>query len=378
MTLIPADNLFALTAVVVAGAAFAFWAEGQRWGHQVSGPVWAILFGLVLSNLGVIPAGAPVFSMVSDLLVPAAIPLLLFKANIRRIVSESGPMLIAFLIGVAGAAAGALLGYKLLPLGQESAELAGVFTATYTGGSMNFVAVAKAVGFDASSQYAAAMAADNLVGTPYMLVLVLIPAIAWVRRLFPSEIIDQTVREHGDHLLAGDAGALNFLHLSTALTLSLVICAAGYAIAGLLGIGRLGILFVTALAVVAANLFPRRMEKLQGDFELGTFFMYLFFVTIGASANVRALAGDALVLVPYAVIIIGVHLVVLMAAVKLLKIDLAEALVASNACIMGPATAAAIAAGQGWRNLVTPGVLVGVLGYVIANFLGVAITEILG
>ena len=104
--------------------------------------------------------------MVSDLLVPAAIPLLLFKANIRHIVHESGPMLIAFFIGVAGATAGALLGYKLLPLGQESAELAGVFTATYTGGSMNFVAVSKAVGFDASSQYAAAMAADNLVGTP--------------------------------------------------------------------------------------------------------------------------------------------------------------------------------------------------------------------
>jgi uncharacterized membrane protein len=377
MTLIPADNLFALTAVAVAGAAFAFWAEGRRWGQQVSGPVWAILFGLVLSNAGVVPAGAPVFAMINDLLVPAAIPLLLFKANIRRIVSESGPMLAAFFIGVAGATAGALLGYKLLPLGEESTELAGVFTATYTGGSMNFVAVAKAVGFDASSRYAGAMAADNLVGTPYLLVLVIIPALAWVRRLFPSEIIDRTVREHGDHLLAGDTGTLNFLHLSLALALSLAICAAGYWMADLLGIGRLGILFVTAIAVLIANLMPGAMDRLEGDFELGTFFMYLFFVTIGASAHVLALAGDALVLVPYAVLIIAVHLVVLMAGTALLKIDLAEALVASNACIMGPATAAAIAAGQGWRNLVTPGILVGVLGYVIANFLGVAVTEVL-
>ena len=57
---------------------------------------------------------------------------------------------------------------------------------------------------------------------------------------------------------------------------------------------------------------------------------------------------------------------------------LAEALVASNACIMGPATAAAIAAGQGWRGLVTPGLLIGILGYVIANFLGVAVFEFLG
>lgn len=378
MTLIAADNLFALTAVVVAGAAFAFWAESQRWGRQVSGPVWAILFGVALSNLKVVPAGTPVFSMVSDLLVPAAIPLLLFKANLRRILEEGGPMLLAFGIGVIGAALGAVLGFYLLPLGREAAELAGVFTATYTGGSMNFVAVAKAVGFDDSSQYAAAMAADNLVGTPYLLVLVVLPAIGWVRRAFPSAIIEVTETERVGHAVPDEAGSLNLLHLSFALALSLAICALGQTIAWSLGIGRYGILFITAIAVAAANLAPRHMARLQGDFELGTLFMYLFFVTIGASANLLELASGALVLVPYAMLIIACHMLVLGAGVKLLKIDLAEALVASNACIMGPATAAAIAAGQGWRNLVTPGLLVGVLGYVIANFLGVAVSGMLG
>jgi len=145
-----------------------------------------------------------------------------------------------------------------------------------------------------------------------------------------------------------------------------------------LGIGRYGILFITAFAVIIANISPAAMSRLQGDFELGTLFMYLFFVTIGASANLFELAGEAMILVPYAMMIVGSHLLVLMIGTKLLKIDLAEALVASNACIMGPATAAAIAAGQGWRGLVTPGLLVGVLGYVIANFLGVAVTELLG
>jgi len=373
-----ADNLFVMTAVLLCGAAFAFWAEKQRWGRQASGPVWAILFGLVLSNFNIIPAASPTFGMVSDLLVPVAIPLLLFKANIRKIVSESGPMLVAFFIGVAGATAGAIIGYKILPLGENAEQLAGVFTATYTGGSMNFVAVAKAVGFDDSSQYAAAMAADNLVGTPYLLILILIPALAWIRKMFPSAIIEQaqSAEQSGDTGLEHEP--LDLLHMSVGMALSLVICALAYWVAGLLGVGKLGILFVTGFAVLLANLAPSRMAKLQGDFALGTFFMYLFFVTIGASANLMALAGDAMVLVPYALIIVATHLLVLMAGTKLLKIDLAEALVASNACIMGPATAAAIAAGQGWRHLVTPGVLVGVLGYVIANFLGVAVTGILG
>lgn len=372
-----ADNLFAMTAVLLVGAAFAFWAEKQHWGRLASGPVWAIVFGLVLSNLGLIPSSAPAFALVSDLLVPAAIPLLLFKADIRRIIAESGPMLLAFGIGVTGAVAGAIIGFKILPLGENAAQLAGVFTATYTGGSMNFVAVAKAVGFDSSSQYAAAMAADNLVGTPYLLVLVLIPASALLRRWFPSGAIERANEDAGDSNTDLEHGALNLLHMSVGLALSLVICTLGYAMASAMGIERYGILFITALGVAVANLFPAKMASLEGDFALGTFFMYLFFVTIGASANILALAGDALVLVPYAVIIIAVHLAVLLAGTRLLKIDLAEAMVASNACIMGPATAAAIAASQGWRQLVTPGVLIGVLGYVIANFLGVTVFEML-
>jgi uncharacterized membrane protein len=373
-----AENHFVMTAVLLCGAAFAFWAENQRWGRQASGPVWAILFGIVLSNFSIIPASSPAFSMVSNFLVPAAIPLLLFKADIRKIVSESGPMLIAFFIGVAGATAGAVIGYFVLPLGENADQLAGVFTATYTGGSMNFVAVAKSVGFDESSRYAAAMAADNLVGTPYLLVLVLIPAVAWVRKMYPSPIIDEANAREDKVVDDIEHESLNLLHMSIGLALSLVICALGYWIAELLGVGRYGILFITSLAVLIGNLAPKKMKQLQGDFALGTFFMYLFFVTIGASANLLALTGEALVLVPYAVIIIAAHLVVLMVGTKLLKIDLAEALVASNACIMGPATAASVAAGQGWRHLVTPGVLVGVLGYVIANFLGVAVTELLG
>jgi uncharacterized membrane protein len=60
-----------------------------------------------------------------------------------------------------------------------------------------------------------------------------------------------------------------------------------------------------------------------------------------------------------------------------MKLDLAEVMIASNACILGPATAAALAASKGWRPLVTPGILVGLFGYAIATFIGVALTNLL-
>jgi uncharacterized membrane protein len=69
-----------------------------------------------------------------------------------------------------------------------------------------------------------------------------------------------------------------------------------------------------------------------------------------------------------------VHLAVVLAAAKLFKIDLAEAMLVSNAVALGPATAAAQAAGQRWHALVTPAVMLGVLGYAIATFIGVALS----
>ena len=48
---------------------------------------------------------------------------------------------------------------------------------------------------------------------------------------------------------------------------------------------------------------------------------------------------------------------------------------ASNACILGPATAAGLAGTKGWKTLVTPGILVGILGYAIGNFIGVGLAN---
>ena len=105
--------------------------------------------------------------------------------------------------------------------------------------------------------------------------------------------------------------------------------------------------------------------------------MYVFFATIGASANLTTIAGIAL---PYVVLIcaaVVLFIVLILIVGKFLKLDLAELLIAANACILGPATAAAMAAGQKWNDLVTPGMLAGILGYSFATFIGVAVTKFL-
>jgi len=65
------------------------------------------------------------------------------------------------------------------------------------------------------------------------------------------------------------------------------------------------------------------------------------------------------------------------ALTSLLKLDLAEVMLASHACILGPPTAAALAASKGWRALVTPDILVGMFGYAIGTFIGIGLAALL-
>ena len=63
---------------------------------------------------------------------------------------------------------------------------------------------------------------------------------------------------------------------------------------------------------------------------------------------------------------------------KLLKFDLEDIILASNANIGGPTTAAGMAISQGWAKLIGPCMLVGTFGYVIGTWLGILVGSLLG
>ena len=110
----------------------------------------------------------------------------------------------------------------------------------------------------------------------------------------------------------------------------------------------------------------------HGGFELGVSLAFVFFAAIAAGANVVAMVQIAPLLVVLVVILLSIHLVVLLGAGRLFGLTLPELVTASNAAILGATTAPALAAARGWHDLVTPGVLVGVLGYALGTFAGTA------
>jgi len=370
-SLISAEWHFAVWASMLAIASFGLWAETNRLGKTVSGVVFALGGAMILSNTGIIPKSAPAYNVVWNYMVPMAIPMLLFKANLRRIIPETKGMLVAFLLGATGTVAGVIIGFHILPLGEGGAAISGTLAASYIGGSMNYAAVGEALEVE-SSLFLAGAAADNVVGVVYLATLALIPSITFLRKWLPSPIIEIAERETELEIEHKDETVnLNLLHISLSLLLSLTICAVANLVAESLGVGRFSILFITAITVLIANVFPKAMDTLEGDFEVGLLMMYLFFVTVGASADIAMMLESAMMIVALTAIIVIVHMIVIFTGSRFFKLDLAEVIIASNACAAGPTTAAALAASKGWKSLVTPAVMCGVFGYVIANFIGV-------
>jgi uncharacterized membrane protein len=172
-TLIGLEGHWALWTVLCGAAAFGLWAERTRWGSRLSGAVVAIATTLVLSNLGLIPSDpdTPAYAVTWSYLVPLAIPLLLFAADLRRILREAGPTLLAFGAGAVGTVPGTVVAFHLVPLGEEGWKVAGIFCATYVGGSMNFVAASQALALESRHLLTAGFAADNLVMAVYFMLL---------------------------------------------------------------------------------------------------------------------------------------------------------------------------------------------------------------
>lgn len=377
--MIEADWTLTLWAVLAALAALGFWGDRTRVGRNVSGLAIVLATGMALSNFGIVPRQSPVYGVVWTYLVPLAIPMLLFKADLRRVLVETRGMLLPFVLGAVGTMLGALLGMWLLPLGEHAAKLAGVFSATYIGGSMNMAAVTQAVDLEPSLA-TASVAADNVVGVLYLAFLALAPSLIFLQRWFRTSPEGLQSGDSPDDVddSAPRVTPLDPLHLGIGVALSFAICALGQALAAWFGVAGYTILFITAITVILANVFPRQLDRLKGDYEIGLFLMYLFFAAIGISADVVAMINSAMEIAVFAAIVIICHALMIFGLGRVFHTDLMDTVIASNACVAGPATAAALAAGKGRADLVVPAVLLGVFGYAVANFVGVGMANVLG
>lgn len=379
MALIDADAHFALWGIVLGIAGFGFWAEQKtRIGRYATGVIISMVVAMLLANLKIIPNDAPVYDSIFTRILPVAIPLLLFRADLRRVFSEGGPTVIAFLVGTVGVVLGVLVATLLVPLGDVTAIASGMYTATYTGGSANFVAVAVAADFANGSAMTSMIAADLIVTNIQTMLLIALPSLLFIRHFYGVGKFEQEQDEHSaDQHQPYRLRNLNMAGAALAVAVAFLLVAAGNAAADAFGNPSFGILFTSAFALVVGNVMQPVVRMMSGDFEIGIFLVFLFLIAIAASADVWVIAETGPRYLYFATIILAIHTALIVVAGRFLKLDIRAVVIGSTACVGGVATASAIASAKGWRDLILPGILAGTLGNSFGTFLGVWIWTLL-
>lgn len=381
--IISPDNHIVLFLIVSGAAALGVYSEHKKWFGKLSGILVTMISMSVLSMTGIVPIASnpkikvDVYDLVFTYFVPIAIPLLLFSSNIFKIIRESGKLLIAYILGAIGIVIGSFIAYGIFNLGEYSGYTAGVIAATLIGGSVNFIATAEILNFSTNPLFTATVAVDNFVANLYTLLLFFVPSLAFLARFFVKPKIENAVESEN-----------NTKDIKTEITIERIAVALFIAFA-IAGLGQwlapyiqnlinsplnFSILLITILSITAANVFPKQFKLLENTaFTIGLWMMYIFLAVIGAATNIQDIFGIGLNLLWFYLTILLVHFVLMLALAKLFKLDVYEVVVSSAANIMGPSVAAPMAASMGQKNLVTPGILVGILGYVIGTFIGVSI-----
>ena len=378
MSLIAPDSTFLLWSVLVGLVAFGFWSEQHtRIGRYITGIIVAMAAAMVLSNFKAIPFESPVYDSIFQYLLPIAIPLTLFRADLIDAFRNGGATVVAFCIGAVGIVIGTFLAAKVMPLGDITALVAGLYSATYIGGSANLAAVAIAADFDSGSILTSLVAADVVATNFQTLLIVALPSIAIVRGFF-------NYSENHTKLQADEPAQKPF----TAQNVDLTGAALAVAVAMLLvflgswtaeGIGRpsMGIVLTTVYALLVSNFLKPVVEKMSLDFELGLFMIFLFLVALAAGADVAILIETGVSFFIFAMSLLAFHTLFIVLVCRAFGLDLRSVVIGSTACIGGMTTAAAIASAKGWRDLIIPGILAGTIGSSIGTLIGVWIWSVL-
>jgi uncharacterized membrane protein len=388
--IIAPDNAWPIWALVLLGVAVCIHLEQTRkWAAQISGPVLALLIGMALSNFKLMPVESPSYDIIETYLVRAAIPLLLFRANIVRILRETGPMFLAVNIASAGTVIGAFIAAFLFRGSFDRVpEVTGIMTASYVGGGVNFIAVKES--YQVSETLTSPlMVADNFIMAGMFVALLVIASSRFWRRLYPHPHSLQGDKEDVAALAARHwrRKEVSLLDIAQALAIAFSVAAISVKLTDVLkaqvsskiiqSIFANPFVLITFLSVGITTLFHRWTDRIQGAEDLGMYLLYLFFIVIGLKADFMAVVSKMPVLFSFCLVMALANLVFTLAAGKLLRLNLEELLLSVNATLGGPPSAAAMAISRGWSNLVLPGLLAGIWGYIIGTFVGILVTEIL-
>lgn len=356
------------------------------WIDRVSPMTVLYAIGLVVGNIGLLPVESSARQLnatIGDLAIAIAIPSMLMGCDLR--LWSTGKSLKAFLSGLLAVITATFAGYYLfrgaaggtLPH-RDYAQVCAVATGIYTGGIPNMGAIKQGVGMN-PEVFLCITIYDLIVTSLYLIFVIFFGKSVFRKVLSPPAHTEPDVANPESAENSPRTRKQQIGHYAIILGMPLLIAAAS-ALAANMGSTFSMSIFVLMLSTLAigCSFLPFVRKRSDAFFNTGLFFVYIFCLSIATGCDVQQLniLGHLNLLAYLAFVVFGsMSLQILMG--RLLKLDSDTVLVTSVALINSPPFVPMVAALLRNKSVVLVGLFVGLLGYMLGNYLGVGIYHLL-
>ena len=394
----------------------------KRWSglKKLGSIVLAYGFGIVLGSIGLLPQGSDAFrlalqgraalpdtemqsllasgtisqgdsyvnsiastqDMLVSVIVPLAFPLLLFSLNIKRWLrfAKEGfiSMILALISVVAIVSSGYFIFKNVVP---DSWKVAGMLVGVYTGGTPNLVSLKVALGVD-PNLFVMTSTYDMIVGAITIIFFITVgpklfrAILPPFKHLADIEVTDEMIQEAES--FEDYTGMLNKEHIGPllkALGLALIIFIASFGISLLLpDVSQMVvvILSITTLAILASLI--NRINKIEKTFQLGMYFILVFSFTVASMADLKVIFSIGFLgLFGYISYAYFGSLILHLILSKIFKVNADDFLITTTAFVFSPPFVPVVAGALKNKDVIITGITVGIIGYIIGNYVGVGL-----
>ena len=331
--------------------------------------------------------------MLNSIVIPVAIPLLLFSLNVKSWLRMAGKTFLSLILGLVSVLIMVFLSFFLFRDTMPGLwKVGGLLVGVYSGGTPNLAAIKLALDIDPDI-YIVTHTYDLVIGAFVLLFLITIAQKTFLLFMKPFKTTDLNGIESKTDVYMNEFESYDgiftrpiLVPLLKALGLVVLIIGASFLLSKipqLTGLVKdtgtlemtIIILGITTFGIIA-SLLPA-INKIEKTFHAGMYFILIFCVVVSSMADIRSFSFSSWPL--FVCILLAVVGALLVHGILswIFNVDVDNFLIISTALSMSPPFVPVVAGALKNKFIIIPGLVIGIIGYAVGNYLGVLVALLL-
>ncbi len=333
--------------------------------------------GILIGNLGLFQVPDIVFTNLSQIIVPLAIPLLLMSTDLKKWIKHIQPIFLSIFIALLGVVLACVSTFFLFQKLPHAITTLGMITGSLIGTNVNLSAVGIAMNADPTI-FLLVTSADVGIGAIYLLFLIALGKKVYSFILKPYEWKEPEENITLDHNLE-EPFSKKWMDYPLSILIAIIVVGFAALLSFLFYRKVEEGLIIVSISIISILIafFSKKVRSLKCSDEIGQYLLLVFCLLIGLKANFAHILSQSLDVFYITFCYYGLAILYQLILAKIFKIDVDTTIMTTTGTIYGPVFVGQLAASINNKEVILTGMITAILGYSIGTMVSLAIVELL-